>query len=62
MQEELARFFVEFLTDRGDLVLDPFAGSNTTGAVAEKLGRRWIGIEANADYARGSVGRFESLK
>ncbi|MEX0714574.1 MAG: site-specific DNA-methyltransferase, partial [Pirellulales bacterium] len=39
---ELPRFFIQFLTEPGDLVLDPFAGSNTTGAVAEKLGRRWI--------------------
>lgn len=34
----------------GDLVLDPFMGSGTTAVVAEKLGRRWVGIEANADY------------
>jgi len=39
-------------------VLDPFAGSNTTGAVAEALGRRWIAVEANKEYAKGSKGRF----
>jgi len=55
---ELPRFFIEFLTDPGDLVLDPFAGSNTTGAVAEQLGRRWIAIEKSATYAKDSELRF----
>jgi DNA modification methylase len=36
----------------GDLVLDPFLGSGTTAVVAERLERRWIGIEHNADYIR----------
>ncbi len=39
-------------TNPGDLVLDPFFGTGTTGAVARKLGRRWIGIERDAGYAR----------
>lgn len=55
---ELPRFFIEFLTEPGDLVLDPFAGSNTTGAVAESLGRRWIAIERNPEYAADSELRF----
>jgi DNA modification methylase len=58
MQRDVATFFVKFLTRRGDAVLDPFAGSNTTGAVAEALRRKWISIEANRDYIRGSRGRF----
>jgi site-specific DNA-methyltransferase (cytosine-N4-specific) len=58
MQTELAAFFTEFLTDPGDLVFDPFGGSNTTGAVAEALGRRWLVTEADAAYAEGSKGRF----
>jgi site-specific DNA-methyltransferase (cytosine-N4-specific) len=49
---ELPRFFIQFLTDPGDVVLDPFAGSNTTGAVAERLGRKWIAIEKHREYAR----------
>lgn len=57
---ELPRFFLEFLTDAGDCVLDPFAGSNTTGAVAEQLGRRWIAIEKEETYARDSELRFRS--
>jgi site-specific DNA-methyltransferase (cytosine-N4-specific) len=58
MPEGLARFFVEFLTDPGDLVLDPFAGSNTTGFAAESSGRRWIAIEQKAEYGAQSVIRF----
>lgn len=54
MQEKLAEFFVEFLTDPGDMVLDPFAGSNTTGAVAERLKRRWIASELDPIYAQAS--------
>lgn len=59
MPQELAEFFVRFLTEKNDLVLDPFAGSNTTGAVAEKLQRRWIACEANPQYAGSSGSRFE---
>ena len=58
---ELPRFFIEFLTDPGDLVLDPFAGSNTTGAVAEQLKRQWIAIEKNHSYAKDSDLRFFAL-
>jgi DNA modification methylase len=58
MPEKLVEFFVEFLTETGDRVVDPFAGSNTTGAVAERLGRKWLAIEANPDYVRGSRARF----
>lgn len=58
MPPELAEFFVRFLTDEGDLVLDPFAGSNTTGSVAQRLGRRWVSCEANWAYASSSLARF----
>ena len=51
-------FFVRFLTEPRQLVLDPFAGSNVTGQVAETLGRRWLSIEINADYVAGSRFRF----
>jgi site-specific DNA-methyltransferase (cytosine-N4-specific) len=61
MPERLVEFFMEFLTEPGDLVLDPFAGSNTTGAVAEVMKRRWIAIEANPVYVAGSRSRFPSL-
>jgi DNA modification methylase len=58
MPSALAEFFIKFLTQPNMLVLDPFGGSNTTGAAAEKLQRRWISIEPNADYIAGSRGRF----
>jgi len=59
MPPALAEFFIGFLTDPGDLVLDPFAGSNTTGAAAERLERRWVSFEPIEDYVRTSQGRFE---
>ncbi|MCI0737723.1 MAG: site-specific DNA-methyltransferase [Gemmataceae bacterium] len=55
---ELPDFFIRFLTDEGQTVLDPFAGSNVTGQVAETLGRKWIAVEINADYVAGSKLRF----
>jgi site-specific DNA-methyltransferase (cytosine-N4-specific) len=51
-------FFIRFLTEPQQLVLDPFAGSNVTGQVAEALGRRWVSVEVNADYVAGSQLRF----
>lgn len=57
---EIPRFFILFLTDPEDMVLDPFAGSNTTGAIAEQLGRQWISIEKDGEYARDSQLRFQS--
>lgn len=55
---ELPSFFIRFLTDPGDLILDIFSGSNTTGEVAESLGRRWLSIELDRDYAALSAIRF----
>lgn len=57
--EGLPRFFIEYLTEPGDLVLDPFAGSNTTGIAAERLGRNWVAVEMNPEYLEGSKFRFE---
>ena len=54
----LPEFFIKLLTKPGDIVLDPFAGSNTTGAVAEQLNRRWIAVELNREYVANSVLRF----
>ncbi|WP_142683034.1 DNA-methyltransferase [Chitinophaga polysaccharea] len=58
MPSAIPEFFIKFLTDPEDLILDPFGGSNTTGAIAERLNRKWIAIEPNEDYIKGSVGRF----
>jgi DNA modification methylase len=54
----LPEFYIKFLTRPGDLVLDPFAGSNTTGRVAEDLDRRWISVDIEASYVRASGVRF----
>ncbi len=61
MPLDLPLFFIRFLTEQGDLVLDPFAGSNTTGAAAELLRRRWLSIDASSDYVESSRGRFQQL-
>jgi len=57
---EVPEFFVKFLTEPGEVVLDPFAGSNMTGAVAELHGRRWIAFDKSVDYVDGSIGRFQT--
>jgi site-specific DNA-methyltransferase (cytosine-N4-specific) len=54
----LPSFFIKLLTDPGDLVLDIFSGSNTTGAAAEQLARRWLAIEIDPEYAAASSARF----
>jgi len=56
--EALPEFFIRMLTDEGDMVLDPFAGSNVTGAVAEKLGRRWLSLDLNRNYVEASRFRW----
>jgi DNA modification methylase len=56
---QLPEFFIRFLTEEGDLVLDPFAGSCTTGEAAERLSRRWSGFEPVSDYLDGARFRFE---
>jgi len=58
MASQLPEFFIRFLTNPRHLVFDPFSGSNCTGAAAESLKRRWIGVEPNAAYIDGSIGRF----
>jgi site-specific DNA-methyltransferase (cytosine-N4-specific) len=55
----LPEFFIKLLTDDGDLVVDPFAGSNTAGAVAERLGRRWLAMEMHQEYLEASKFRFD---
>jgi DNA modification methylase len=55
---DLPRFFIKFLTDPGDVVVDPFAGSNITGEVAEGLGRCWLAFELVEEYLEASKFRF----
>ncbi|HEV3437851.1 MAG TPA: site-specific DNA-methyltransferase [Gemmata sp.] len=54
----LPEFFIKFLTDEGDLVLDIFGGSGTTAEAAERLGRKWMTIDLEREYVRGSLFRF----
>jgi site-specific DNA-methyltransferase (cytosine-N4-specific) len=51
-------FFIKLLTDEFDVVVDPFAGSNMTGAAAEQLRRRWLAMEIRQDYLDASRVRF----
>lgn len=56
----LPEFFIKFLTDEGDFVLDPFGGSNVTGRAAENTKRRWICFEKDCTYLDGSKFRFKT--
>jgi DNA modification methylase len=57
----LPEFIIGLCTEERDLVLDPFAGSNTTGFVAERLNRRWISFEISEEYLLGSKFRFPEI-
>lgn len=56
--QKFPQFFINFLTEPGDTVLDIFAGSNTTGAAAESLQRRWLAFEQKKSYLAASAFRF----
>jgi DNA modification methylase len=55
----LPEYFIRMLTERGDFVIDPFAGSCVTGEVCERLGRRWLCSDLEEEYLRGALGRFD---
>lgn len=56
--QKLPEFFIKFLTQEGDIVLDIFAGSNTTGAAAESLSRHWVAFEQERRYLATSAFRL----
>lgn len=58
---QLPEYFIRFLTDPGDMVLDPFGGSCVTGAVAEALGRNWVCCELSEEYIEGAMARFDPV-
>ena len=58
----LPEFFMKLVTHEGDFVVDPFAGSNTTGAVAENLNRQWLACETVQEYLDASKFRFDSTE
>tara|TARA_B100001123_G_scaffold449998_1_gene617930 strand:- start:1703 stop:2758 length:1056 start_codon:yes stop_codon:yes gene_type:complete len=55
----LPEFFIRYLTEPGDIVLDPFAGSNTTGKAADDLGRRWVSVDKDRNFVKASRFRWE---
>ncbi len=59
---DLPQYFIRMLTDEGDFVVDPFAGSCVTGEVCERLSRRWLCVELERDYLRGALGRFDEAE
>lgn len=56
----LPEFFIKFLTDENDLVIDIFGGSGTTGYAAETMGRKWKTFELSREYVAASSFRFIS--
>jgi DNA modification methylase len=60
MNGGLINFFIEFLTDEGDIVIDPFGGSNTTGYCAELSNRKWKAFEIKENYHEQALIRFEN--
>lgn len=59
---QLPEFFIKLLTDKNDVVLDIFAGSNSTGEVAEKLDRNWLAFELKEKYLENSKLRFVDIE
>lgn len=58
----IPEFLVRFLSDVGDLIVDPFGGTVTTGMAAQRQGRRWLVVEAMLDYLRAGAVRFQDCK
>ena len=58
---EIPEFFIRMLTDEGDSVLDPFAGSCATGEICERLKRKWTCVEIKTSYLEGALGRFDPV-
>ncbi|NQU25801.1 MAG: SEC-C domain-containing protein [Candidatus Nealsonbacteria bacterium] len=55
----IPEYFIRMLTDIGDTVVDPFAGSCVTGEVAERLKRKWICCDLVEEYLHGALARFD---
>ncbi|HEX5472440.1 MAG TPA: site-specific DNA-methyltransferase, partial [Lacipirellulaceae bacterium] len=62
MPEQLLGRIIRVSSNPGDVVLDPFAGSGTTLAVAKKLGRQWIGCELSEEYTRAATERLHAVE
>lgn len=55
---EIPEYFIRMLTEPGDFVVDPFAGSCVTGEVCQRIGRRWLCVDTVEEYLEGALGRF----
>jgi site-specific DNA-methyltransferase (adenine-specific) len=62
MPEGVLERIIRVASHPGELVLDPFAGSGTTLAVAKRLGRRYLGIELSQEYAEKVRERLEGVQ
>ena len=62
MPEQLLGRIIRACSNAGELVLDPFAGSGTTLAVAKKLGRRFLGFELSSEYVQRGLARLERIR
>lgn len=60
--KKLPEYFINLLTDQGDMVLDPFSGIGTTGIPCKEMNRSYIGIELNTKYVEFSKQRLEQIK
>lgn len=60
MPVELCKFLIEYATEPGQLIADPFSGSFCTGLAAEQTGRLWTGTELCLEYIKGAIQRFKS--
>ena len=60
--KEIPSWFIKLFTERGDIVLDPFAGSGTTCVAAYELERNFVGIELNEEYYKIAQSNIEPLK
>jgi DNA modification methylase len=57
---ELVKYFIKGSTKEGDVVLDPFMGTGTTGVAAKSLGRNWIGFDLQEEYIKVAKNRIEN--
>jgi DNA modification methylase len=60
--EEIPELAIKAGSKKDDIILDPFAGSGTTGIVSIRLGRKFIGLDINQDYCKMANERLESTK
>jgi len=60
--EYIIRELLKLLTRKGDIVLDPFIGSGTTGVACKKLGRNYIGFDINPEYCKYAEKRLKKVR